>query len=854
MRRLPAAFAAAFIACVLMPAATASPAAMEPGGRIVLGMQLEPPVLDPTINPAAAIAELLQDNVYETLVRFTPRGEVQPLLARRWQVSADGLNYRFELQGGVRFHDGTVFDAAVAKFALDRARAAGSRNPQRARLEAIRSVEVVDPLTLELRLSHRDGQLLQNLGMTAFVMVSPASAEGNAITPVGTGPFRFSAWRRGDGVELVRNDAYWGTRPSLRAARFAFIPDPAAAYAALMSGDVQVFANFPSPESLAQFQRDPRFVVRESGSEGETLLALNNRRPPLDDLRVRRAIAHAIDRRAVIDGAMFGHGQPIGSHFPPQRAGAVDLTGRYPYSVSRARQLLTEAGYPHGFTLTLKLPPPSYARRSGEIIAAQLAQVGIKARLENIEWAQWLDQVFARHEFDATVIQHAEALDYDIYARDDYYFGYANAGFKPLLAALGDAADEPARLAALAAIQRRISEDSVNAFLFQFPKLSVIDRRIEGLVLDDPLNATPLGSVHLNAPIPAADAAQAGASPDVGGKGWLAWLLGAALLAAAGRLLGLRQTLRRMAVLAGTLLAASVVIFLVLQVAPGDPVRFMLGLTAEPALVDAMRADLGLTGPPLHRYLTWIAGCLHGDFGISYTYRVPVGGLIAERLTVSLPLAAYALLLTALIAVPLGVLAARHRGRWGEPVISLLTQVGVAVPNFWLGILLILVFAVSLRWVPAGGFPGWQAGWRAALGALTLPAVALALPQAAILARVLRAALLEVLQEDFVRAARAKGLSASAALWRHALPNALLPVLTVLGLQLGFLLAGAVVVENVFYLPGLGRLVYQAITQRDLIVVQAVLLLLVAAVVMVSFLVDVAYAWVDPRLRQRGEA
>jgi len=241
-----------------------------------------------------------------------------------------------------------------------------------------------------------------------------------------------------------------------------------------------------------------------------------------------------------------------------------------------------------------------------------------------------------------------------------------------------------------------------------------------------------------------------------------------------------------------------------------------------------------------------------GDFGISYTYRTPVAEMVAERLKVSLPLAVYALTLSTAIAFPAGILAASRRGRGADIAVMGVTQLGVAIPNFWFAMLMVLVFAIHLRWFNAGGFAGWEAGLGPVLKSLTLPAIALALPQASILARVMRSALLDSLNEDYVRTARAKGLSRGQALWRHALRNALIPVLTIIGLQFAFLMAGAIIIENVFYLPGLGRLVFQAISARDLIVVESVVMLLVFAVVVVNFLVDIAYALVDPRLRGRG--
>ena len=309
--------------------------------------------------------------------------------------------------------------------------------------------------------------------------------------------------------------------------------------------------------------------------------------------------------------------------------------------------------------------------------------------------------------------------------------------------------------------------------------------------------------------------------------------------------------LRRLLSLSLSLVAASLVIFLVMEVVPGDPASFMMGLNADPQAVAALRSQLGLDEPLPLRYIGWVTGLLQGDFGISYTYRVPVSELIAERVVISLPLTLYALALSTLIAFPAGILAASRRNSAADLSVMGATQLGVAIPNFWFAMILVLVFAVNLRWFSAGGFPGWEAGFFPAMKALTLPAIALALPQASILARVMRSSLIDTLDEDFMRTARAKGLSRGQALRRHALRNALIPVLTIIGLQFSFLLAGGIIIENVFYLPGLGRLAFQAITQRDLIVVRSVVILLVFSVIVVTFLVDLAYAAVDPRLRRR---
>ena len=311
----------------------------------------------------------------------------------------------------------------------------------------------------------------------------------------------------------------------------------------------------------------------------------------------------------------------------------------------------------------------------------------------------------------------------------------------------------------------------------------------------------------------------------------------------------LSYSLKRLLSLGISLVVASLVIFAVIEVAPGDPARFMLGINAQPDTVAALRAELGLDVPKVQRYLAWVGGMLSGDFGISYTYRVPVGQMIADRMWVSLPLALMALTLSTVIALPVGLYAANRRGGRGDMAVMGLTQLGIAVPNFWFAMILVVIFAINLRWFSAGGFPGWDAGLLVGLKALTLPAVALALPQAAILSRVMRSALIDILSEDFMRTARAKGLTRQQALWRHGLRNALIPVLTIMGLQFSFLLAGAIIIEQVFFLPGLGRLVFQSISQRDLIVVESVVMLLVFAVIVVNFAVDLAYVAVDPRLR-----
>lgn len=305
----------------------------------------------------------------------------------------------------------------------------------------------------------------------------------------------------------------------------------------------------------------------------------------------------------------------------------------------------------------------------------------------------------------------------------------------------------------------------------------------------------------------------------------------------------------RLAGLIITLLIVSALIFFVMDLLPGDPASVMLGTSATPETLAALQKQMGLDQPLVLRYLGWLGGALRGDFGMSYTYSVPVAGLIAERLAVTVPLALLAVLLSISIALPLGVISAGRRGSGVDYVSGLISQLFIAVPGFWVGLLLILLFSITLGWMPAGGFPGWSAGFWVSIKALLLPAVALALPQAGVLTRVTRTSVLEVLSEDYVRTARSKGLSEKSALWLHAVPNALVPVVTILGLQFTFLIAGAVLVENVFNLPGLGRLAYQALSQRDVVVMQNVILFFAGLVIVMNFLVDMLYLLIDPRLR-----
>ncbi|MEL6620601.1 MAG: ABC transporter substrate-binding protein [Pseudomonadota bacterium] len=462
---------------------------------ITVAMQLEPPHLDPTSAAAGAIDSVLYSNVFEGLTRFMGDGSVVPGLAESWEISDDGLSYTFKLRSGVTFHDGTTMDAEDVKFTLDRIIAEDSVNAQKALYSAISSVEVVDPQTVRLTLSEPNGNMLFNLAWGDAVIVASESIENIKQMPIGTGPFKFDQWTQGDSIRISAYDGYWGDTPALTQATFKFISDPTAAFAAMMAEDVDVFTGFPAPENLPQFEADPRFQVLVGSTEGETILSTNNKQPPFDDVRVRQAVAHAIDRQAIIDGAMFGYGTPIGTHFAPHNPAYVDLTSGSAFDPDKARALLAEAGMADGFETTLHLPPPSYARRGGEIIAAQLADVGIKAEIINVEWAQWLETVFRGKNFGLTIVSHTEPMDIGIYANPGYYFQYDNDAFQDLIAKLNATTDPDLRTQMMADAQKIIAEDAVNGYLFQLAQLSVAKAEVQGLWTNAPTQATDLTGV-----------------------------------------------------------------------------------------------------------------------------------------------------------------------------------------------------------------------------------------------------------------------------------------------------------------------------------------------------------------------
>lgn len=455
---------------------------------VVMGMTLEPPGLDPTNAAAAAIAEVTLYNVYETLTKINEDGSVSPLLAESWQASPDLKTYTFKLRKGVKFHNGEPFDSAAVKFTFDRAAAPTSTNKDRSLYQAFASVTAPDPETIVVALKYSEPNLPFLLGQASGSIVEPKSAPTDVTQPVGTGPYTLGSWAKGSSITLVKWPEYRNAAAiKLSKVTIRFIGDPAAQVAALLSGDVDAFPRVAAARSLAQFKADPRFNVLIGGSRTKTIVGINERKKPLDDVRVRRAILAAIDRKAMIDGAVDGFGTPIGSFYTPGSLGYVDTTGINPYDPELAKKLLAEAGVKTPLELSLKLPPPSYARQGGEVLAAQLAKVGIIAKIENVEWAQWLSQVFTGpHNYDLTIVAHVEPFDLVKLTEPDYYLGYKSEAFNALYQQIMATPDEAGRAKLLGDAQRMLATDAVAGFLFQPQLITIASKKLKGVWKDVP--------------------------------------------------------------------------------------------------------------------------------------------------------------------------------------------------------------------------------------------------------------------------------------------------------------------------------------------------------------------------------
>jgi peptide/nickel transport system substrate-binding protein len=465
---------------------------------LTLGMSVEPTGLDPTIAAPVAIGQVTWQNVFEGLVTINEAGKIMPQLAKSWTISPDGLTYTFALQGGVRFHDGEAFDAASAKFALDRARGKDSVNPQKRFFSTIAAIDTPDAETLVLRLSAPTGSLLYWLGWPSSVMVGPQSAANDKTTPVGTGPFKFATWAKGDHVDLVRNPDYWDKASPARldSVRIRFIGDPQAEAAALKAGDVDAFPEFAAPELMGSFKGEARLVTGIGNTELKVVAGMNNGRKPFNDKRVRQALMMALDRQTIIDGAWSSLGTPIGSHYTPNDPGYQDMTGVLPYNVEKAKALLAEAGYPNGFSFTIKTPQMSYAPRCAQVMQAMFAEIGVTMTIEPSEFpAKWVQDVFTGRNYDMTIVAHAEPLDIDIYAREPYYFDYNNTAFDELMKKIQATADPAEQNRLYGQAQSILAEDVPALFLFVMPKLGVWDKKLKGLWQNEPIPSNVLKDV-----------------------------------------------------------------------------------------------------------------------------------------------------------------------------------------------------------------------------------------------------------------------------------------------------------------------------------------------------------------------
>jgi len=477
--------------------ALASPIAGMAQGRkdaIVIGMALEPPGLDPTAGAAAAIAEVVHYNILETLTKINADGSVTPLLAESWEVSPDLKTYTFKLKRGVKYQNGEPFNANTVKFAFDRAGSEKSTNKDK-RTFANLSTQVVDDYTVVIINKEIDPDLPFVLGQATAVIVEPKSADTNATKPVGTGPYKLDSWAKGSSITLSKWDGFRSPGTAkINKVTFRFIADAAAQAASLLAGDVDVFTRIGT-RVVPQFKNNPQFQTILAGSRAKTILSINNKKKPLDDVRVRRAIAMAIDRKAVIQGAADGYGTPIGAHYVPGAPGYVDVTAVNPYNVEKAKALLKEAGVTTPLDLTMPLAPPPYARQGSEVIAAQLAKIGINVKMQNVEWAQWLSGVYANKNYDVTLISHAEPFDLGNFSKPGYYWNYDSPKFADLYNKYRNAPRAADRLKLIGDIQRLLAEDSVHAFLFQPQWITVANKNLKGLWKDMPIFVNDLSAL-----------------------------------------------------------------------------------------------------------------------------------------------------------------------------------------------------------------------------------------------------------------------------------------------------------------------------------------------------------------------
>jgi len=469
------------------------------GGSITVAQGVEPPGLDPTTATSQAIPRVVYTNVLEGLVKIDRNGKIVPALAKDYKMSKDGKEYSFVLNKGVKFHDGKPLDGEDVKFTFERLMDPKNATAHPEYYKDIDSVQVVDPYTVKIKLKNVNSMFLFNLARPDSIIVNKQAVDKLKSAPVGTGPFKFVEWARGDHVTLAKFEDYYRKGiPYLDKVTFKFIGDPSAQIATLKAGDIDAIAYDVSPENALLLEKDPKFKVFNGYTTTKVIMSINNSRKPFDDVRVRRAMAYAIDRKAIIKGAMSGYGVPIGSHMDPGNPYYVDLTSMYPYNPEKAKQLLKEAGYPDGFEAVIKLPERfAYAKRSGEIITDMLSQVGIRLKIELIEWGQWIDRVFKNADYDLTVIGHAEPFDINIYANPNYYFRYNSPRFQETLKKAEMEVNPKVRKELYIACQKIITEDAVNGFLFVLPSLPTMKKEVMNWWKDYPIPSADVTEVWI---------------------------------------------------------------------------------------------------------------------------------------------------------------------------------------------------------------------------------------------------------------------------------------------------------------------------------------------------------------------
>ncbi len=489
-RKIGYAFAVAAVAALPFGAQAAK-------DSVNIAMTLEPPGLDPRDNAAAAIGQIALYNIYENLTRINQDATVSPMLAKSWTVSDDGLVYTFNLEQGVKFHDGSDFTSADVKYTFEANAGEKSKVKRKKRFVNMAKVETPDAHTVRITLKKARPMFLFWMGESTAVIVDEASAATNATKPVGTGPFKFVRWVKGDSVLMEKNAAHRDAASvKLNKVKFRFINDQSAQIAAVLSGDLDLIPFSRAAEGLNALKNNSDFVVSFGTTEGETILSTNNKHPALSKLKVRQAIAHAIDRKEIIDGAMFGAGIPIGSHFAPHNPDYLDLTGTYPLDRAKSKALLAEAGYGDGLALSLKLPPTGYARDGGQIVAQQLNKAGFKISIENVEWAVWLKQVYKQKTYDLSIVSHVEPMDIGIYARPGYYFQYDDKDFRDIMSKADGARDPAMRSKYLKMAQKKLAKDAVNGFLFQLAKTTVRQKGLMGVWTSSPMFVNDMRSVY----------------------------------------------------------------------------------------------------------------------------------------------------------------------------------------------------------------------------------------------------------------------------------------------------------------------------------------------------------------------